>query len=104
GIASTRSSRRPLTLPRPRASTPPAGDWSPTWGPTPARAFHTCTSISWEAAPWGGRRADGPDDASPGGLMSATPTTQVKILVPGTQSMLALVGQRAELLRAIESA
>ena len=36
--------------------------------------------------------------------MSATPTTQVKILVPGTQSMVALVGQRDELLRIIESA
>jgi phosphate starvation-inducible PhoH-like protein len=36
--------------------------------------------------------------------MSATPTTQVKILVPGTQSMVALVGQRDELLRVIESA
>jgi phosphate starvation-inducible protein PhoH and related proteins len=36
--------------------------------------------------------------------MSATPTTQVKILVPGTQSMVALVGQRDELLRLIESA
>jgi phosphate starvation-inducible PhoH-like protein len=36
--------------------------------------------------------------------MSATPTTQVKILVPVTQSMVALVGQRDELLRVIESA
>jgi phosphate starvation-inducible protein PhoH and related proteins len=36
--------------------------------------------------------------------MSATRTAQVKILVPGDQPMVALVGQRDELLRVIESA
>jgi phosphate starvation-inducible PhoH-like protein len=36
--------------------------------------------------------------------MSATSRTQVKILVPGSQPMVALVGQRDELLRIIESA
>jgi phosphate starvation-inducible PhoH-like protein len=36
--------------------------------------------------------------------MSASPTTQVKILVPGSQPMVALLGQRDELLRVIESA
>jgi phosphate starvation-inducible PhoH-like protein len=36
--------------------------------------------------------------------MAAKPTTQVKILVPGSQSMVALLGQRDELLRVVESA
>ena len=37
------------------------------------------------------------------GLM-ATEATQVKILVPGSQPMVALLGQRDELLRLVESA
>ena len=106
---------------------PAAGAWSRTSAPTPARACSTSTSISWAAARWPGLPVEARPRAtarimrkvvprtarrsiqegtglSPGETYLANATNQVKILVPGHQPMVALLGQRDAFLKLIESA
>src|SRR5918996_3825156 len=112
-------SRRRLTWPRRTGSTGPAGGWSPTWARTRGRRSTTSTSTSWAGARCGGR-PDSPynrlgsrsatlfappcEGEGPRGTPLAKATTQVKILVPGNQPMVALLGERDQLLKVVEAA
>src|SRR5262249_50023353 len=73
------------------------------WGGRPARSVPV-GSYTRRQQHLGPRQTAAPFRERQEGHLAEATTTQVKILVPGSQPMVALLGQRDELLRLIESA
>src|SRR5215475_4123287 len=97
---------------RPRRASPrPAGGWCSTPAPAPGSPCSTYTGMFSAVARSAGRPGKldptrcRPKEAGPLPPVPDSPSvTQTKIVVPGSQAMVSLLGSRDELLRIIESA